>query len=113
MKTLKATSKCLRCEGIGHWTGDPECKFSGKSQGGIKASAHMAVYSSSSSEEGLIIDAEPSKRSSYHAYPARGRGAAADDRGCASDDPPNPLQGPLQGVPMDGAVVGGDRKFYL
>ena len=30
-----------------------------------------------------------------------------------SDDPPAPLQGPFRGVPMDGAVGGGARKFYL
>ena len=48
MKTLKATSKCLRCGGIGRGAGDPECKFSGtgKAQasftgkgGGVKAAA--------------------------------------------------------------------------
>ena len=27
MKALKAKSKCLRCGAIGHWAGDPECKF--------------------------------------------------------------------------------------
>ena len=27
MKSLKAKSKCLRRGGIGHWAGDPECKF--------------------------------------------------------------------------------------
>ena len=27
MKSLKAKSKCLRCGAIGHWAGDPECKF--------------------------------------------------------------------------------------
>ena len=67
-----------------------ECQFSGKSQGG-KSQASLG-------------------RTSYHAYPARGIGAAAADRGRASDDPP--LQRSAQGVPMDGAVAGGDRKFY-
>ena len=56
MKTLKATPKCPRCGGIGHWAGDPECKFSCKKSQAcpkekvVKASAHLAVYSSSSSE---------------------------------------------------------------
>ena len=27
LRSLKAKSKCLRCGGIGHWAGDPECKF--------------------------------------------------------------------------------------
>ena len=37
MKALKAKSKCLRCGAIGHWAGDPACKFpnqnGGKHQG--------------------------------------------------------------------------------
>ena len=44
MKTLKAKSKCLRCGAIGHWAGDPECKFptskGGKAQS--KSRAHLA-----------------------------------------------------------------------
>ena len=31
--------------------------------------AHLALYSRSSSEEGIIIDAEPVKGTGYHAYP--------------------------------------------
>ena len=45
--------------------------------------------------------------------PARERRPAADDRGRGSDDPPAPLQGPPRSVPMNGAVGGGDTKFYL
>ena len=45
MKTLKAKSKCLRCGAIGHWAGDPECKFpnqkGGKHQG--KNRANIAI----------------------------------------------------------------------
>ena len=83
----------------------------GKS-GSVKAAAHLALYSSSSSAEVTIIDAEPPKGTGYHAYPARER-RPADDRGRGSGGPPAPLQGPPRGVPMDGAVGGGDRKFYL
>ena len=96
MKTLKATSKCLRCGGIGHWAGDPECKFSGKGK----------AQTTSKGKGG-------SSKSLRKEQVTRERRPAADDRGRGSDDPPAPLQGPPQGVPMDGAVVGGDRKFYL
>ena len=45
MKALKAKSKCLRCGAIGHWAGDPECKFpnqkGGKHQG--KNRANIAI----------------------------------------------------------------------
>ena len=27
LKSLKAKSKCMRCGALGHWAGDPECKF--------------------------------------------------------------------------------------
>ena len=43
--STKAKSKCLRCGAIGHWAGDPECKFptakGGKPQG--KGRAHIAI----------------------------------------------------------------------
>ena len=79
----------------------------------VSRAAHLALYSSSSSAEVTIIDAEPPKGTGYHAYPARERRPAADDRGRGSGGPPAPLQRPPRGVPMDGAVGGGDRKFYL
>ena len=34
MKTLKSLQVLVMWRGIGHWAGDPECKFSGKSQEG-------------------------------------------------------------------------------
>ena len=85
----------------------------GKS-GSVKAAAHLALYSSSSSAEVTIIDAEPPKKQvTMRILPDRQRRPAADDRGRGSGGPPAPLQGPPRGVPMDGAVGGGDRKFYL
>ena len=39
MKALKAKSKCLRCGAIGHWAGDPECKFPTSRGGSLKARA--------------------------------------------------------------------------
>ncbi|CAE7909825.1 unnamed protein product, partial [Symbiodinium microadriaticum] len=45
MKALKAKSKCLRCGAIGHWAGNPECKFpnqkGGKHRG--KSRANIAI----------------------------------------------------------------------
>ena len=29
LSQLKQKSKCLRCGGMGHWAGDPQCKFPG------------------------------------------------------------------------------------
>ncbi|CAE7471035.1 unnamed protein product [Symbiodinium natans] len=55
LKALKAKSRCMRCGGIGHWAGDPECKFpAGKAAG---KAAHVAV-TVLSSEEGLVIPSE-------------------------------------------------------
>ena len=51
LKSLKAKSKCMRCGALGHWAGDPECKF--PSQGGGKGKAHLAVIA----DEGLSIPA--------------------------------------------------------
>ena len=42
LKSLKDKSKCMRCGALGHWAGDPECKFP-TSQGGGKGKAHLAV----------------------------------------------------------------------
>ena len=49
LKSLKAKSKCMRCGALGHWAGDPECKF--PSQGGGKGKAHLAAIA----DEGLSI----------------------------------------------------------
>ena len=32
LQEIKAKSRCLRCGGIGHWAGDPSCKFPGSKQ---------------------------------------------------------------------------------
>ena len=50
LKSLKAKSKCMRCGALGHWAGDPECKFP-TSQGEGKGKAHLAVIA----DEGLSI----------------------------------------------------------
>ena len=54
MKALKAKSKCLRCGAIGHWAGDPECKFptqkGGKPQG--KGRAHLAIVAPKQDPDG-------------------------------------------------------------
>ena len=41
LKSLKAKSKCMHCGALGHWAGDPECKFP-TSQGG-KGKAHRLI----------------------------------------------------------------------
>ena len=57
---LKARSKCLRCGGIGHWAGDPQCKFPGgkapqnPQQKQDNHTAHFADMSDSS-EEGTFV----------------------------------------------------------
>ena len=64
LKSLKAKSKCMRCGALGHWAGDPECKF--PSQGGGKGKAHLAVIA----DEGLSI---PAGNDSAAAFVARAR----------------------------------------
>ena len=65
LSQLKQKSKCLRCGGIGHWAGDPECKFPGNKTQNPKSTpkptAHFADISDSSSDEGVYIDASSPK----------------------------------------------------
>ena len=51
LKSLKAKSKCMRCGALGHWAGDPECKF--PTSQGKKGKAHLAIIA----HEGLSIPA--------------------------------------------------------
>ena len=50
LRDLKAKSKCLRCGGMGHWAGDPGCKFANKPQP-PKPTANLAYESESSDDE--------------------------------------------------------------
>ena len=51
LKSLKAKSKCMRCGALGHWAGDPECKFP-TSQGG-KGKVHLAIMAEMSQQQPL------------------------------------------------------------
>ena len=54
LRDLKAKSKRLRCGGMGHWAGDPGCKFANKPQP-PKPTANLAYESESSDdEEGFV-----------------------------------------------------------
>ena len=68
LKSLKAKSKCMRCGALGHWAGDPECKFPSQGQG--KGKAHLAVIA----DEGLSI---PAGNDSAAAFVARAKSSAA------------------------------------
>ena len=63
---LKSKSKCLRCGVIGHWAGDPECKFPGSKPGAPvkpapKPAAHFADMSDSSDDDGVTLTASPDR----------------------------------------------------
>ena len=63
---LKSKSKCLRCGVIGHWAGDPECKFPGSKSGAPgkpapKPAAHFADMSDSSDDDGVTLTASPDR----------------------------------------------------
>ena len=102
LKALKAKSRCMRCGGIGHWAGDPECKFpAGKAAG---KAAHVAV-TVLSSEEGLVIPSEaPDKDHSGFVVRAAASKSAASRSAAVASAAPMPF-------PME--MEGGDRKFYL
>ena len=74
LKSLKAKSKCMRCGALGHWAGDPECKF--PSQGGGKGKAHLAVIA----DEGLSI---PAGNDTAAAFVARAKSSAASSAAAA------------------------------
>ena len=94
----RAKAKCMRCGALGHWAGDPECKF--PSQGGGKGKAHLAVIA----DEGLSI---PAENDSAAAFVARVKSSAA-----SSAAAPKPIAAPSH-EPRAMVMEGGDKKFYL
>ena len=99
LKSLKAKSECMRCGALGHWAGDPECKFP-TSPGGGKSKAHLAVIA----DEGLSI---PAGNDSAAAFVARAKSSAA-----SSAAAPKPIAAPAR-EPREMVMEGGDKKFYL
>ena len=85
----------MRCGALGHWAGDPECKFP-TSQGGGKGKAHLAIIA----DEGLSI---PAGNGSSAAFVARAKSSAAA---------PKPIAAPAR-EPREMVMEGGDKKFYL
>ena len=59
LSEIKAKSKCLRCGGLGHWAGDPQCKMPNAPKTGSapKPAAHIAHMSDSSEDEGIFLGA--------------------------------------------------------
>ena len=99
LKSLKAKSKCVRCGALGHWAGDPVCKFR-TSQGGCKGKAHLAIIA----DEGLSI---PASNETAAAFVARAKSSAA-----SSAAAPKPIAAPAR-EPREMVMEGGDKKFYL
>ena len=84
----------MSCGALGHWAGDPECKFP-TSQAG-KGKAHLAIIA----DEGLSI---PAKDESATAFMVSPKSAAA-----------NPLAARSSAAvhePRDMVMEGGDKKF--
>ena len=96
LKSLKAKSKCMRCGVLGHWAGDPECKF--PSQGGGKGKAHLAVIA----DEGL-----PAGNDTAAAFVVRAKSSAVPPAAAAK-----PIAAPSH-EPRAMVMEGGDKKFYL
>ena len=99
MKTLKAKSKCLRCGAIGHWAGDPECKFP-TSKGGkpqSKSRAHLAIVTPKQDPDGGLY-VPSGKDEDAHAYMVNELGAASSK--AAPARPSSAMQ-----------MEGGDRRF--
>ena len=94
LKSPKAKSKCMRCGALGHWAGDPECKFP-TSQGGGKGKAHLAAIA----DEGLSI---PAGNDSATAFVARAKSSAA-----SSAAAPKPIAAPAR-EPREMVMEGGD-----
>ena len=61
LKSLKAKSKCMRCGALGHWAGDPECKFptsqSGKGKAGNESAAAFVVRANSAAAKPIAAPA--------------------------------------------------------
>ena len=98
MRSLKTKSMCLRCGAIGHWAGDPACKFPSQNQGKAqgKARAHIAIAQPRHDDDGglyvpLSNDVEP------HANMVSDLGAGSKARPAA----------PSSSMQMEG----GDRRF--
>ena len=89
----------MRCGALGHWAGDPECKFP-TSQGGAKDKAHLAIIA----DEGLSI---PAGNESAGAFVARAKSSAASS-GAAS----KPIAAPAR-EPREMVMERGVKKFYL
>ena len=96
LKSPKAESKCVRCGALGHWAGDPECKFP-TSQGG-KGKAHLAIIA----DEGLSISAG---NESAAGFMVRLKSAAAKPLAARSSAAVH--------EPTDMVMEGGDKKFYM
>ena len=61
---LKSKSKCMRCGVIGHWAGDPGCKFPGSKAApkpAVKPTANFGDMSDSSEEDGITLSASPGR----------------------------------------------------
>eukprot|EP00439_Symbiodinium_sp_Y106_P053021 s2973_g7.t1 len=99
MKTLKAKSKCLRCGAIGHWAGDPECKFptskGGKAQ--PKGRAHLAIVTPKQDPDGGLYVPSGNDEDA-HAYMVNELDAASSK--AAPARPSSAMQ-----------MEGGDRRF--
>ena len=69
---LKKRSKCIRCGAIGHWAGDPACKFPGsrgpdaRKSSTVKPTASLAGMSDSSDDDGLYLEASPAGKHVAH-----------------------------------------------
>jgi len=69
---LKKRSKCIRCGAIGHWAGDPACKFPGsrgpdaRKSSTVKPTASLAGMSDSSDDDGLHLEASPAGKHVAH-----------------------------------------------
>ena len=87
--------KLMRCGALGHWAGDPECKFP-TSQDRGKGKAHLAVIA----DKGLSV---PAGNDSAAAFVASAKSFAAA---------PKPIAAPARD-PREMVMEGGDKKFYL
>ena len=83
----------MRRGALGHWAGDPECKFP-TSQVGGKGKAHLAIMA----DEGLSI---PAGNESAAAFVVRAKSAAT-----------KPIAAPAR-EPREMVTEGDDEKFYL
>ena len=86
LQEIKAKSRCLRCGGIGHWAGDPSCKFPGSKQASQPGqsnpntrTAMMAIHSDSSSSDGEAVNlgaGHPDAHTAMMAYATQSKAKA-------------------------------------